>query len=146
MQTSEDFGVRAEFPSHPELLDWLATEFMRKKWDMKAIQKEIVMSATYRQSSSATPEEWRRDPDNRLLARGPRFRLPAEVIRDQALAASGLLVEKIGGPSVRPPPARRYLGRTERLRQPAQLPGTTRATVSTDAACTRSGSGPPRRR
>ena len=102
VQTSEDFGVRAEFPSHPELLDWLATEFVRKDWDMKAIQKEIVMSATYRQSSRATPVEWRRDPDNRLLARGPRLRLPAEVIRDQALAAAGLLVEKIGGPSVRP--------------------------------------------
>jgi hypothetical protein len=103
VQTSEDFGVRAEFPSHPALLDWLATEFVRQKWNMKAIQKEMVMSATYRQSSKATPEEWRRDPDNRLLARGPRFRLPAEVIRDQALAVSDLLVEKIGGPSVRPP-------------------------------------------
>lgn len=103
VQTSEDFGVRAEFPSHPELLDWLATEFMRQNWDMKAIQKEIVMSATYRQSSQAAPAMWHRDPDNRLLARGPRFRLPAEVIRDQALAVSNLLVEKIGGPSVRPP-------------------------------------------
>ena len=102
VQTTEDFGVRAEFPSHPELLDWLATEFMRQKWDMKAIQKEIVLSATYRQSSRATPQQWHQDPDNRLLARGPRFRLPAEVIRDQALAISGLLVEKTGGPSVRP--------------------------------------------
>ncbi|MBV9848768.1 MAG: DUF1553 domain-containing protein [Armatimonadetes bacterium] len=100
--TSEDFGVRAEFPSHPELLDWLATEFVRRGWDMKAIQREIVLSATYRQSSAAAPAQWRRDPDNRLLARGPRLRLPAEVIRDQALAVSGLLVEKIGGPSVRP--------------------------------------------
>ncbi len=103
VETSEDFGVRAEFPSHPELLDWLATEFMRQKWDMKAIQKEMVMSATYRQSSKATPEQWRRDPANRLLAHGPRFRLPAEMIRDQALAVSDLLVEKVGGPSVRPP-------------------------------------------
>src|SRR5579884_2551013 len=100
--TTEDFGTRAEFPSHPELLDWLATEFVRLHWDMKALQKEIVMSATYRQSSRVTPELLRRDPNNRLLARGPRFRLPAEVIRDQALAISGLLVEKIGGPSVRP--------------------------------------------
>ena len=103
VQTSEDFGVRAEFPSHPALLDWLATEFVRQKWNMKAMQKEIVLSATYKQSSKATPDQWQRDPDNRLLARGPRFRLPAEVIRDQALAVSDLLVEKIGGPSVRPP-------------------------------------------
>lgn len=102
VQTSEDFGVRAEYPSHPELLDWLATEFVRLKWDMKAIQKEMVMSATYRQSSQVTPMLEKRDPENRLLARGARFRLPAEVIRDQALAVSGLLVEKIGGPSVRP--------------------------------------------
>ena len=100
--TTEDFGTRAEFPSHPELLDWLATEFVRLKWDMKAIQKEIVLSATYRQSSRITPEKARKDPENRLLSRGPRFRLPAEAIRDQALAISGLLVEKIGGPSVRP--------------------------------------------
>jgi hypothetical protein len=100
--TSEDFGVRAEFPSHPELLDWLATEFVRRKWDMKAMQKLMVMSAAYRQSSVAPPALWKRDPENRLLARGPRFRLPAEVIRDQALAVSGLLVEKTGGPSVRP--------------------------------------------
>ncbi len=100
--TSEDFGTRADSPSHPELLDWLATEFVRLKWDMKAMQKEIVMSATYRQSSKVTPEQIHRDPDNRLLARGPRYRLPAEMIRDQALMASGLLVEKLGGPSVRP--------------------------------------------
>jgi hypothetical protein len=100
--TSEDFGTRAEFPSHPELLDWLATEFVRLKWDMKAILKEMVMSATYRQSSRITPELLRRDPENRLLARGPRFRLPAEMIRDQALYAAGLLTEKLGGPSVRP--------------------------------------------
>jgi hypothetical protein len=102
VSTSEDFGTRAEFPSHPELLDWLATEFIRRHWDMKALQKEIVMSATYRQSSKVTPQLTRLDPENRLLARGPRFRLTAEAIRDQALAASGLLVEKIGGPSVRP--------------------------------------------
>jgi hypothetical protein len=100
--TSEDFGTRAEFPSHPELLDWLATEFVRLKWDMKAMQKEIVMSATYRQSSRITPDLLKHDPENRLLARGPRFRLPAEMIRDQALYAAGLLTEKQGGPSVRP--------------------------------------------
>jgi Protein of unknown function (DUF1553)/Protein of unknown function (DUF1549)/Concanavalin A-like lectin/glucanases superfamily/Planctomycete cytochrome C len=100
--TTEDFGTRADFPSHPELLDWLATEFVRLKWDMKAMQKEIVMSATYRQSSRVTPALMAKDPLNRLLARGPRFRLQAEVIRDQALAACGVLAEKVGGPSVRP--------------------------------------------
>jgi hypothetical protein len=102
VKTSENLGSQSEWPSHPELLDWLATEFVRLKWDMKAIQKLIVMSAAYRQSSHATPQVLERDPDNRLLARGPRFRLSAEEVRDQALAVSGLLVEKTGGPSVRP--------------------------------------------
>ena len=114
VKTSENFGSQAEFPSHPELLDWLAAEFMQpsvtpavasqpaKPWDMKAIQKLIVMSATYRQSSHVTRELTERDPENRLLARGPRFRLSGETLRDQALAASGLLVDKVGGPSVRP--------------------------------------------
>lgn len=102
VRTSENFGSQAEWPSNPELLDWLATEFMRLNWDMKAMQKTMVMSATYRQSSRVTPVLLERDPENRLLARGPRFRLPAEVIRDQALAISGLLVEKVGGPSVKP--------------------------------------------
>ena len=100
--TIEDFGTRAEFPSHPELLDWLATEFVRLNWNQKALWKEMVMSATYRQSSAVSAVLLKKDPNNRLLARGPRFRLPGEVIRDQALAASGLLVEQIGGPSVRP--------------------------------------------
>jgi len=102
VSTVEDFGTRAEFPSHPELLDWLATEFVRLGWNQKAMLKEMVMSATYRQSSKITPAIMAVDPTNRLLARGPRFRLPAEVIRDQAMYASGLLTEKIGGPSVRP--------------------------------------------
>ncbi len=102
VKTTENFGSQAEPPVNPELLDWLATEFIRLGWDMKAFQKAIVMSAAYRQSSKVSPELVARDPENRLLARGPRFRLPAELIRDQALAASGLLVEKIGGPSVRP--------------------------------------------
>jgi len=114
VKTTENFGSQAEFPSHPELLDWLAVEFMQpalatkvngqpaKSWDMKAVQKLMVMSATYRQSSRATPELIERDPENRLLARGPRFRVSAEMLRDQALAVSGLLVEKQGGPSVRP--------------------------------------------
>lgn len=101
-KTTENLGSQAEWPSHPELLDWLATEFMRKKWDMKAFQKMLVMSATYRQSSKITKESHERDPDNRLLARGPRFRLDGEVVRDQALAVSGLLAPTLGGPSVRP--------------------------------------------
>ncbi len=100
--TSGDFGSQGEWPSHPELLDWLATEFVRLDWDLKALQKTIVLSSTYRQSSRATPELIERDPENRLLARASRFRLDAEVIRDAALAASGLLVSKLGGPSVKP--------------------------------------------
>ncbi len=102
VKTSENLGSQADWPSHPELLDWLAVEFVRLKWDMKAMQKLIVSSAAYRQSAQVTPALFERDPDNRLLARGPRFRLSAEAVRDQALAVSGLLVGKIGGPSVRP--------------------------------------------
>lgn len=102
VKTVEDFGSQGEPPSNPELLDWLATEFVRTKWDVKALQKTIVMSATYRQSSKVSPQLLQKDPDNRLLARGPRVRLSAEMVRDQALAVSGLLVEKIGGPSVKP--------------------------------------------
>ena len=102
VKTSENLGTQAESPSNPELLDWLATEFIREHWDHKAFQKLIVTSAAYRQSSDVTPELLERDPENRLIARGPRLRLPAETIRDQALAVSGLLVEKIGGPSVKP--------------------------------------------
>ncbi len=102
VKTAEDFGLQGEWPSHPELLDWLATEFVRSGWDLKSMMKLIVTSATYRQSSKATPELVQRDPENRLLARGPRFRLPAEMVRDQALFAAGLLVEKRGGPSVKP--------------------------------------------
>ena len=102
VKSSENFGSQSDWPSHPELLDWLATEFVRLGWDMKAIQKTIVMSAAYRQSSAVTPALVERDPENRLLARGPRFRVQAEVVRDQALAIAGLLNEKVGGPSVRP--------------------------------------------
>ncbi len=102
VKTVDDFGTQGELPSHPELLDWLATEFQRTGWDMKRLQRMIVTSATYRQSSAVTPELSRRDPENRLLTRGPRQRLSAETIRDMALAASGLLVERIGGPSVKP--------------------------------------------
>jgi len=102
VKTVEDFGSQGEWPSHPELLDWLATEFVRTGWDIKGLQKFIVTSATYRQSSKAAPELLQTDPENRLLARAPRLRLPAGVIRDQALALSGLLVEQLGGPSVKP--------------------------------------------
>lgn len=102
VKTTEDFGVQGERPSHPELLDWLATEFQRSGWDMKHMHRLIVTSATYRQSSRATPAQFAHDPENRLLARGPRFRLDAEVLRDTALYLGGLLVEKVGGPSVKP--------------------------------------------
>ncbi len=101
VKTTEDFGSQGESPSHPELLDWLATEFARG-WDVKALQRLIVTSATYRQASRVTPDLLERDPDNRLLTRGPRQRLNAFVLRDQALALSGLLVERRGGPPVRP--------------------------------------------
>ncbi|MBZ5561120.1 MAG: DUF1553 domain-containing protein [Acidobacteriia bacterium] len=102
VKTSEDFGSQGEPPSNQPLLDWLATEFIRTGWNVKAMQRLIVTSATYRQSSRVTPELEERDPENRLLARGPRVRLPAELIRDNALAVSGLLDARIGGPSVYP--------------------------------------------
>lgn len=102
VRTSEDFGTRGELPSHHELLDWLANEFVRTGWDVKRMMKLLVLSATYRQDSRVTPELRELDSENRLLARGPRYRLSAEMIRDQALAVSGLLVEKLGGPSVKP--------------------------------------------
>ncbi|HZE97969.1 MAG TPA: DUF1553 domain-containing protein [Planctomycetota bacterium] len=103
VSTSEDWGVRGEMPSHPELLDWLATELVREKWDLKKFVRLIVTSAVYRQSSAVTPALLGKDPGNRLLARGPRIRLSAEAVRDQALAASGLLSRKMFGPSVYPP-------------------------------------------
>ena len=103
VETSEDFGTQGAAPSHPELLDWLATEFMHQGWSHKAIHRMIVLSAAYRQSSDAAAASIDRDPYNRLLARGPRFRMEAEMVRDSVLAASGLLSPKIGGPSVFPP-------------------------------------------
>ena len=102
VKTGENFGLQSELPSHPDLLDWLASEFVSSGWDAKALQRLIVTSAAYRQASKAVPDLVHRDPENRLLARGPRFRLPAEVVRDNALAISGLLVEKLGGPSIKP--------------------------------------------
>lgn len=103
VRTTEDFGFQGELPSHPELLDWLATEFMRQGWSQKKMHKAIVMSATYQQSAALTPELRERDPINVLLARGPRFRLESEAVRDSVLLASGLLTDKLGGPSVYPP-------------------------------------------
>jgi mono/diheme cytochrome c family protein len=103
VETAGDFGTQADPPSHPELLDYLACEFMDRGWSLKELHRQIVTSGTYRQSSAGTPEQRRDDPDNRLLARGPRHRLEAEIIRDALLAASGLLSSRIGGPSVFPP-------------------------------------------
>ena len=102
VKTSEDFGSQGEPPVHPELLDYLASEFMRSGWDVKALLRQIVTSATYRQSSKVSPELHERDPENRLLARGPRSRLQAELVRDNALKVSGLLNDQVGGPSVLP--------------------------------------------
>jgi hypothetical protein len=103
VSTSEEFGAQGELPSHPELLDWLACELVERKWDTKAITRLLVSTAAYQQTSKCPPDLVARDPENRLLACGPRVRLPAEVIRDQALAAAGLLSRKKGGPSVNPP-------------------------------------------
>jgi hypothetical protein len=100
--TSEDLGSQGETPTHPELLDWLAVEFMERGWSLKQLHRTIVRSAAYRQSSRVTPALAARDPANRLLARGPRFRVEGEIVRDAALAASGLLNPRIGGPSVYP--------------------------------------------
>ena len=102
VRTPEDFGLQGEAPTHPELLDWLAVEFIESGWDVKHLQRLIVTSATYRQSSDTTPERIRRDPENRLLSRATRFRLPSWMIRDTALSASGLLVNRLGGPPVYP--------------------------------------------
>ena len=102
VRTTEDFGVTGEFPSHPELLDYLAVTFVQSGWDIKALLKQIVMSDTYRQESRIGAEQLSRDPENRWLGRGPRYRLSAETIRDNALAISGLLQPRVGGPSVKP--------------------------------------------
>ncbi len=122
VKTSENFGVQGDSPSYPELLDWLSREFIDSGWDVKGLVKQIVLSQVYRQDSAASKELIARDPENRLLARGPRFRLPAEAIRDQALQISGLLAERLGGPSVFPyQPAGLYKG----IVVAADYPGTT---------------------
>ncbi len=102
VETSEDFGIQGALPSHPELLDWLAREFLSRDWNHRELSRMMVLSATYRQEGNVTAELLERDPHNRLLARGPRYRLPAEMVRDNALAISGLLCERLGGPSVKP--------------------------------------------
>ncbi len=102
VETAEDFGSQGAIPSHPELLDWLALRFMESGWDVKALHKEILMSASYRQDSTITPPLAQLDPANTLLARGPRWRMPAEMLRDHALAVSGLLLPAVGGPSTYP--------------------------------------------
>lgn len=102
VETSEDFGIQGALPSHPELLDWLALELIKKNWNVREILKQIVLSSTYRQSSNTNKRVLEKDPRNKLLSHAPRSRLPAETVRDNALAISGLLVEQIGGPSVKP--------------------------------------------
>ena len=123
VRTLEDFGTQSEPPTHPELLDWLAVEFMESGWDMKHLLKQIVMSETYRQDSRLTPQLAQADPENRLYARGPRFRLSAETIRDNALAVSGLLSTKMHGPPImpyQPPNIWRQVGRNEPKWQEAE--------------------------
>ncbi|MGI8637253.1 MAG: DUF1549 and DUF1553 domain-containing protein, partial [Segetibacter sp.] len=102
VKTAGDFGMQGDLPTHSELLDWLAVDFMQHRWDIKRLMKQIMTSATYRQSSKLSPEKLKEDPENILLSRGPRYRLPAESVRDVVLASSGLLNNKIGGPSVKP--------------------------------------------
>ena len=114
MKTTENFGVQGEPPSHPALLDWLAVQFVKSGWDVKAMHRLIVNSATYRQASQAAEPLFERDPENRLLARGPRFRLPAELVRDNALAIAGLLSLKDRRTVDQTLPARRLVGRAGR--------------------------------
>ncbi|HTO05399.1 MAG TPA: DUF1553 domain-containing protein, partial [Opitutus sp.] len=102
VESAGDFGIMGDHPSHPELLDWLAVEFRESGWDVKNFYRLLVTSGTYRQTAKVTPERLAKDPDNKLLSRGPRFRMDGEMLRDNALLASGLLVEKIGGPPTKP--------------------------------------------
>jgi hypothetical protein len=102
VKSSGDFGMQGDLPTHPQLLDWLSVDFMEHGWDIKRLMKQIVMSATYRQSAKATPEALQKDPENIYLGRAPRIRIKAEFVRDLVLSTSGLLVKTIGGPSVKP--------------------------------------------
>ena len=145
VKTQEDFGVQGEPPVHPELLDWLATEFVRTGWDIRAMQRLIVTSATYRQSSKVTPALLEKDPENRLLARGPRYRLPAEMIRDTALSASGLLNDRDRRPERLPYQPK---GLWEEMAFGEGFSGQayeqSHGRICTGAACTRCGSAPCR--
>ena len=136
VRTAEDFGSQGARPVYPEVLDWLARRFIQSGWDTKALLKTIVMSRTYRQRSIADAKTMADDPDNEWLARGPRFRLSAEMLRDNALAAAGLLSERLGGPPVNP-----Y--EMSEAFKPASPPA---ATASIGAASTRIGAAPARRR
>ena len=145
VKTAEDFGSQGEAPSHPELLDWLATEFVRSGWDVKAMQRLIVTSAAYRQTSIAAPALRERDPENRLLARGPRVRLPAEMIRDQALLGLGTAQHEDGRPFREALPARGPLGAALGIPGPQAVRALHRAKTFGAAASTAIGSGPCRR-
>ena len=142
--TLADFGNQGRLPSHPQLLDWLATTFVDSGWNLKALQKRIVLSATYRQDSRLDAKRLEQDPANEWLARGPSYRLAAEQIRDSALAASGLLVRTVGGPSVYPyqPPGLWEALATRNATKYEQGTGQ----ISIAAASTPSGSGRRRRR
>ena len=152
VKTAEDFGSQGERPSHPELLDWLAVEFRRDRgWDVKAMSRLIVTSATYRQSSAVTPDRLAKDPENRLLARGPRLRLPAEFIRDQALAVERPARTARSAARASRRTSRRACGRSWRRGRRQELDGPDvhaepRRATSTAGRCTPSGSGPARRR
>jgi hypothetical protein len=135
VKTAEDFGTRSEWPSHPELLDWLAAELVESGWDEQHVVRLIVTSATYQQDATATPAAWAADPENRLLARGPRQRLSAEMLRDQALAASGLLAPRLGGPPVYPVQPKDFFSG---IIVAAAYPGTTWETSTGDDAHRRS--------
>ena len=146
VKTAGDFGSQGEAPSHPELLDWMAVEFRDSGWDVKHLFELMLGSAAYRQSAHRTEAKLKLDPDNRLLSRGPRFRLDGEVVRDYALAASGLLVSRVGGPSVMPFSPR---ASGKPLRCSAAIPGSTsrtRARISIAGVSTPFGNGPRRLR
>ena len=147
VETTEDFGIMGQRPTHPELLDWLAVEFRESGWNIKHMYKLMVMSAAYRQSAKSTPQQIAKDPRNLLLSHGPRFRMDAEMLRDIALQSGGLLVNRIGGPSVKPyqPP-----NVWEQVSYPTSDTAASTCRImgqrSTGAACTPTGSAWLRRR